>query len=66
MIDFVGTCTPPVLRIALWVSMETMHFHIAKINLGQSVSQIGGPNEKYGTLVKLSGGVQGRSNKIPE
>ena len=38
MIDFVGTCTPPVLRIALWGSMETMHFHIAKINLGQNVS----------------------------
>ena len=66
MIDFVDTYTPPVLRISLWVSTETMHFHIAKINLGQSISYIGAPDEKYGTHVKLSGGVQGRSNKIPE
>ena len=51
MIDFVGT--PPVLRIALWVSMETMCFHLAQklktkcfVNLGS--------NEKYGTHVKLS------------
>ena len=60
MIEFVGT--PPVLGLALWVSMETMHFHIAQINLGQRVSKIGGPNEKYGTHVKLSRGLQGRSN----
>ena len=31
MIDFVGTS--PFLRIALWVAMETMHFHIAPKNL---------------------------------
>ena len=43
MIDFVGTCTPPVLRIALWVFMETIYFHIAKINLGQSVRKLGVP-----------------------
>ena len=28
MTDFVGT--PPFLRIALWVAMVTMHFHIAQ------------------------------------
>ena len=28
MIDFIGT--PEYLRIALWVAMETMHFHIAQ------------------------------------
>ena len=31
MIDFVDT--PPFLRIALWVAMATMHFHIAQTNL---------------------------------
>ena len=36
MIDVVGTTQ--VLRIALWVSMETMHFQIAQIDLGLSVS----------------------------
>ena len=30
MIDLVGT--PPFLRIALWVAMETMHLHIARIS----------------------------------
>ena len=38
MIYFVGT--PPFLRIALWVAMETMPFHIAQILsvFGQNVS----------------------------
>ena len=30
MNDFV--VTPPFLRIALWVAMETMHLHIAGIS----------------------------------
>ena len=30
MNDFVDT--PPFLRIALWIAMETMHLHIAGIS----------------------------------
>ena len=51
MIDFVGTS--PVLRIALWVSMETMRFHIAQ-KLKTKCFVNWGHIEKYGTHVKLS------------
>ena len=31
------------MRIALWVAMETMHFHIAKVSvLGQMFRKLGG------------------------
>ena len=32
MIDFVHVGTPPFLRIAFWVAMETRHFRIAQIS----------------------------------
>ena len=32
MIDFAHVGTPPFLRIAFWVAMETMHFRIAQIS----------------------------------
>ena len=31
MTDFVDT--PPCLRVTLWVVMETMHLHVAKISV---------------------------------
>ena len=69
MSNFVGT--PPFLRNALWVAMETMHFHIAQTNVffeDNFVSHLGGPNEQFGTHEKLSrggGGVQCRLNYTP-
>ena len=61
MIDFVHVGTPPFLRIAFWVAMETMHFRIAQISFfyDKMFRKLGGPNERYGTHVKLSFGVQG-------
>ena len=60
MSNFVGT--PPFLRNALWVAMETMHFHIAQTIFfffffffeDNFVSHLGGPNEQFGTHEKLS------------
>ena len=43
----------------LWVSMETMHFHIAQTKMffkNTFVSQSGGPNKQFGTHEKLSWG----------
>ena len=56
MSDFVGTT--PFLKIALWVAMETMHFHIAGISIFlETFSRIqGGPTEQFGTNEKLSWG----------
>ena len=64
MIDVVHVGTPPFLRIAFWVAMETMHSRIAKIRFFMIKCFVnwgggGGPNERYGTHVKLSCGVQG-------
>ena len=62
MIDFVHVGTPPFLRIAIWVAMETMHFRIAQISFFFYVKmfrKLGDPNERYGTYVKLSFWVQG-------
>ena len=61
MIDFVHVGTPPFLRIAFWVAMKTMHFRIAQISFlyDKIFRKFGGPNERYGTHVKLSCGVQG-------
>ena len=46
MNDFV--VTPPFLRIALWVAMETMHLHIAGISFFLEVKLLlhsAGPKE---------------------
>ena len=58
MSDFVGTT--PFLKIALWVAMETMHFHIAgmRIFLETFFSHSGGPTEQFGTNEKLSWGAR--------
>ena len=50
MIDFVGT--PTFLRIALWVAMATMHFHIAHTGfllVGTFFSHSGDPREQFST-----------------
>ena len=63
MNDFV--VTPPFLRIALWVAMETMHLHIAgisfflRLNFFFSFQQV--PKNKLAPM-KNCPGVQGRSN----
>ena len=56
MIDFVGT--PPFLRMAIWVAIETMHFHIAGTGLvlRNIFPHLGGPNEQFGSNEKLSWG----------
>ena len=54
MIDFVGTTIS--FRIALWVVMETMHFHITR-----EMYSGGGDNNQIGTHEKWSR-VQGSSN----
>ena len=40
----------------LWVAMEVMHFRIALTKMFEDtfVSQLGGPNEQFGTYEKLS------------
>ena len=50
MIDFVGK--PQVLRITLWVAMETMHFHIAKTYLFHDnlFSHLDGPTKQFGMI----------------
>ena len=59
MIDFVGT--PPFFKIALWVTMETMHFHIAQTGLFlETFVRI---LEVHNLApIKIVMGVQGRSN----
>ena len=60
MTEFLGT--RPYLRSALWVAMETMHFHIAQTNIFWGTKYfckgggVGAPNEHYGTHKKLSWG----------
>ena len=64
MIDFVGA--PAFLRIAIWVAIAIMHFHI----LAQTGLFLGNifffalrvPSELFDTHEKLSLGVQGRLN----
>ena len=67
MIDFVYVGTPPFLRIAFWVAMEIMHFSHSpnKFFYDKMFRNMGGPNERYGTHVKLSCGVQGSLNLDP-
>ena len=50
MVDFVDA--PPFLRIVLWVAMETMHFHIAKLSFRQMFffRIQGGPNENLAPM----------------
>ena len=59
MNDFV--VTPPFLRIALWVAMETMHLHIAGISFFLRLKfylHSAGPKEKIGTYENLSWGAR--------
>ena len=61
MINFIHVGTPPFLTIAFSVAMETMHFRIAqkKFFYDKMFRKLGRPNERYGTHVKLSCGMQG-------
>ena len=66
MSTFVGT--PPFLRNALWVAMETMHFHIAhtKRILRTTLFRIQEvPMNNLATMRNCPGGVQGRLNQTP-
>ena len=62
MIDFV--VTPPFLRIALWVAMETMQLHIAGISFffGLNFFCIQRTPKNKLEPMKNCPGVQGRSN----
>ena len=62
MNDFV--VTPPLLRIALWVAMETMQLHIARISFFLRLNFFGiqqVPKNKLAPM-KNCPGVQGWSN----
>ena len=64
-IDFVST--PPFLRIALRVSMATMHFHIAQTGLSfrkHFFRIMGTPWNNVAQMKNCHGWVQGRSNWI--
>ena len=55
MIEFVWTApTPTSVKIAIWVAMVTMHFHIAYFLGGPFFSYSGGPREQFGINEKLS------------
>ena len=62
MNDFV--VTPPFLRIALWVAMETMHLHIAAISFFLEVKLFCIQRVKQNKLAPMKNcpGVQGWSN----
>ena len=61
MIAFV--CTPPSIRITLWVAMVTMHFHKAQISLYfETCFRVQGVPGNNLAPMKNSPGVQGRSN----
>ena len=63
MNDFV--VTPPFLRIALWVAMETMHLHIAGISffLRLNFFAFRVPKNKLAPMNHCPG-VQGWSNEM--
>ena len=65
MIDFLST--PPFLRIAYWVAMATVHFHIAKTGLffGAILFRIKWVLGNHLAPMRYSPGVQGRSNQMP-
>ena len=60
MIEFVCTAPHTSIRIAIWVAMVTMHFHIAQMNLFLRTffSYSGGPREQFGINEKNSGGAR--------
>ena len=64
MIDFIGTSS--FLRIALWVAMATMHFHIAQTGLFfEHFYRIHGIPGNNLAPMKNCPGVQGWSNWMP-